>query len=111
MIIWQGLGFLVVVIAIAAFIVAQIALDAIFGTNFFISTPWAKAVWGIVAAIPIWLIGYKLNNRKGRLLIDPDTNQEVNLVKRHTLFWIPMQYYAPVFFALGILMTYAETTT
>lgn len=106
MIVWQGLGFLVVVFAILAFIGVQYALDAIFGTGFYAETAWAKVLAGVLAAILIGVVGYKLNNKEGKIVIDPDTNQEIRLVKKHTLFWIPMQYWAPLSIVISVYLAY-----
>ena len=106
MIIWQGLGFLVVVFLFAALLGVQYTVDAFFGAGFYTQTAWIKVVAAAVAAVPIGMLGYKLNNQEGKLLIDPETNQQIRLVKKHTLFWIPMQYWAPLSIAFAVYMTY-----
>jgi hypothetical protein len=43
-------------------------------------------------AVLVWLLGRKLNGQPGKILLDPETGQTVEIRKRHTLFWIPMQW-------------------
>jgi hypothetical protein len=59
--------------------------------------------WGIVV-IPValgtavaaatWIVGRRLNTTPPRALIDPATNARVLLRRRHTLFWVPAQYWS-----------------
>lgn len=46
------------------------------------------------AAVVNWLVGRKLNGQPGRELVDPRTQEQVILRRRHALFWIPMEYWS-----------------
>lgn len=85
MIIWQGFGFLAVVIPLIVFVLAGVlntgaATDSVLAAIFFVS------------GVLVWLAGRKLNSKPGKILIDPETQQEVELKNKHTLFWIPMEW-------------------
>ena len=58
------------------------------------------AAWGAAAAVN-WTIGSRLNNRPERELIDARTGERFVMRSRHTLFWIPMQYYSFPMLLLG----------
>ena len=44
----------------------------------------------------------RLNGASGRALMDPATGEQVLLIKRHTLFWIPMQYWSAPMLLLAV---------
>ncbi len=100
MIIWQGFGFLVILVPII-YLVALIAL--IFGLDkpefIFFGTGVAMAL----AAFTIWDVGNRLNRVPDKVLIDPETNEEVAFKRKHTLFWIPMQWFSIPAFMLAML--------
>ncbi|THF64580.1 hypothetical protein E6C76_10980 [Pseudothauera nasutitermitis] len=98
MLIWQGWGVLTVVLTLAGIVLA----DAIAGADN--SAPWAQALGFFLAAALVGPLGYYLNKRPGRVLVDPETGEKVELRIRHTLFWIPMQYWAIVLIAGGLLL-------
>ncbi|AWN51780.1 hypothetical protein [Methylobacterium sp. 17Sr1-1] len=101
MIIWSGWGMLSALIA-AAGLVGSVLLDpALARTG--IPTPTGVVLVWIAAATFNWWLGTRLNNRPGRELVDPRTGQIVILRRRHTLFWIPMQYYSVLMVLLGAL--------
>jgi hypothetical protein len=57
----------------------------------------------IVSAAGIWFAGKALNDpAKARILIDPQSGQQVRVQKTHTLFWIKMEWWAIVVVIWGI---------
>jgi len=58
----------------------------------------------VLAAIALWFTGVRLNRDTERRLVDPKTGQGVIIRRRHTLFWIPMQYWAPVLALIGVIV-------
>ncbi len=92
MIIWSDWGMLSAFIA-AAGLFGSVLLDPTLA-RVGIPTPTVVIlVWAIAIGFNWWL-GTRLNNRPGRELLDPRTGQTMILRSRHTLFWIPMQYYS-----------------
>lgn len=57
----------------------------------------------IGAAINAYL-GYRLNNSPVKTYTDNDTGQEVIFRKKHSLFWIPMQYISVLWVAIAVIM-------
>lgn len=99
MIVWQGLGFLAALIPVILIVIMDKAAPSmVHGT----------AVALVISAIIVWLVGTKLNGGEGKVLVDPETEQEVVLKKDHTLFWIPMQWIGVAIGALGVY-TYIKT--
>lgn len=58
----------------------------------------------LAATFGIWYLGNYLNSRPGRVLVDPETGEKVELRSTHTFFWIPMQYWAFIGAILCVLM-------
>ncbi|WP_407529192.1 hypothetical protein [Methylobacterium oryzisoli] len=99
MIIWSGWGALTALIMGAA-LVAGVLVDPALA-RIGLPTPTGVVVVWVAAAVLNWVVGTRLNNRPGRELVDPRTGQVVILRGRHTLFWIPMQYYSVLILLLG----------
>jgi hypothetical protein len=106
MIVWQGWGCLTIVIGFGALLVAQLLADALFGKSFYPGNPWLRLVALIAGAVAVWFVGRWLNGRPGRVVIDKATGQEITLRARHTLFFIPMQYWAPIMVLIGLWLTF-----
>ncbi|MGU3668120.1 hypothetical protein ACLBX9_28365 [Methylobacterium sp. A49B] len=101
MIIWSGWGMLSALIA-GAGLIGSVLLDPALA-RLGIPTPTGVILVWVVAAGFNWWLGTRLNNRPGRELLDPRTGQTAILRPRHTLFWIPMQYYSVLMVLLGVL--------
>jgi hypothetical protein len=63
----------------------------------------AIAIGLLAAAAANWWVGNHLNNNPGRELIDPKTGGRVILRRRHTLFWVPMQYYSALLVLVAVI--------
>ncbi len=97
MIIWQGFGFLAALIPF----VLLVLLSLLDKSNTF---TYGNELVLVVSAIAVWLVGKKLNGAKGKVLIDPEIKQEVLLKNKHTLFWIPMEWYGLLLGALAVFV-------
>ena len=97
MIVWSGRGFLSVAVLIANFIL-------------FISIlPEEQSDYGLIMSFFItgvfsWFMGKKWNEKEGRIMIDKESGQEILIKPNHSLFWIKMQYWGPIFGLLGIII-------
>ncbi len=95
MIVWRGLGFLAVLIPMAVLLIfSSLGIDKNFS--------YSDGLIMLISAIIIWFVGRKLNTRPAKILIDPQTNQEVVFKDKHTIFWIPMEYSA-IFWAIAAI--------
>nr|WP_320147009.1 hypothetical protein [uncultured Anaeromusa sp.] len=103
MLVWRGYGFVVPVKVLFVCFVSQYFLDAMFFKGYYRFSKWPVSVALFIAAVPIWLLGKKLNENAEQILFDPRTNQEVKIVNTHSLFWIRMEYWAPILVVIGII--------
>lgn len=107
MIVWQGWGVLVAVVAGGAMVLAQLAGDAALGPGGYArNSGWLAPLALLVAAAVVWPLGRRLNGGEGRVMVDEETGQRVALRRTHTLFFLRMEYWAPIlaFAALALLV-------
>ena len=102
MIIWSGLGFLPIVF----FIVFSVLLGAGHkgAADHDAKLAYALLLTGLVSGI----LGWWLGTRPARTFIDKATGRELAIRKRHSLFFIPMLYWGPIFVAFGGFMLFAH---
>jgi hypothetical protein len=56
-----------------------------------------------LGGIIVWYLGRWLNNRPGKILIDPETNEKTELKTPHTLYWVRIEYWGAAWMALCIM--------
>jgi hypothetical protein len=110
MIIWNGWGFLAAVIAFACWLVTEIGVEAAMNDEeYYQNHGWPKLLGFLVAAVIVWPLGRALNRKRPeRELVDPQTGERVILKSGggHTLFFIPIEYWAPIFVVLGVVFLF-----
>lgn len=101
-IVWSRLGFLGVIIPIVAPLIGLYLSEKLFGKGYYPSVT-ILGISFVVSGIVIWFLGRYLNasSKTERKLIDPETNEEVLLKSKHTIFWIPLEYFAIPVILLG----------
>jgi hypothetical protein len=97
MIIWKGYGLLVVVFALVGFVIGAFLAGAV-GTDH----TWPVALTLSLAAAANYFTAKKLES-KSKILIDPETGQQVILKSGDSLFFIPMIYWTYVIAAFAVL--------
>jgi len=117
LIIWSGWGFLVPVINVLAFVLFGACLGAFEGLQ---PAPMARLifigfdaiVFGGLSGLGIFLFAQRMGARPGRVLIDPQTNEQVVLRRPvGSLFFVPMRYWAFITlaaWAIGAAMVIAS---
>ena len=96
MIIWKGMGILVILAGIAGMIVGGV-LGAAVGLGAF-----AGVIGALVAALANWGLCKMLYRRPARVLVDPATGQQLLDRPSHSLFFIPAYAWTWIFAALAI---------
>ncbi len=102
MIIWQGLGFLALLIPLLVGLIIEFTTESItHNDQFFQETWWPMLATQIVNAIIIFTLGQYLEKRPAKVVIDKETGKEIVLKKKHTLFFIPLKYWSIVWLGVG----------
>lgn len=106
MVIWQGFGFLVPVILMAVFAAAQWFTDSWLGSGYYDGHGAPQFFATALAAALVTGIGLYLRGRGQRLVVDKQTGQELVLRPRHTLFFIPMEFWGLILLAVGVVLAF-----
>jgi len=109
MLVWKGWGLMVLAIPLACSFLLQFIVNFNFGEEFYKTESWPMPVAFILSAIPVFILGYKLNNKPGRVVVDIETNERIELKTIHSFFWIPMQYWGAIIICISIWMYLANT--
>lgn len=109
MMIWSGLGFLVAVITFGCALGTEALVEAWFqDDHYYQSHGWPKFVAFVVAAVIVGVVGWTLKRRQGKVLIDPETGDEVIVGVDNTFFFIPMEYWAPILLVLAVVFLFVS---
>ena len=104
-IIWRGLGGLVILIGIVAAVAANVVASSInYDSNYFAHHAWLQALTLGVAGVLSWITGRYVNSRPGRPVTNSQTGQTVIEKPYHHLMFIKMEYWGLIYFAAGIMV-------
>lgn len=103
MVTWSGLGFLVVFAALGFLLLTEYIVELIFNDQqYFQQHGWCRMLGLWIAAVVVWLLGSYLNKKSSEKLVDEESGTETQAKPNHSLFFIPMIYWGPILFVLGI---------
>lgn len=108
MLIWKGWGILALVIPLVCSWTAEAILNHYYGPGFYQECVFAMPLVLAGAALPVWGVGLRLHKQPGRILIDPESHEQVELKPQHSMFWIPLRYWSPVILILSLWMYLAN---
>lgn len=103
---YKGKGYLGLLIPAVFVIVTNLTLDSLFGEGFYKSHKFIPALTVVSAGITLWLIGKKLNDVEPRELMDLKTREIVVIKDTHSIFGVPLEYFAGIITALGVFITF-----
>jgi hypothetical protein len=107
MIIWSGLGFLVAVITFLFLLSAEYVTESLFGDeSYYQDHGWPKLAAFFLAGAVVWSLGAYLNRRQGKVMVEKETGKEVLIKPNHSFFFVRMEYWGPILFALGIIFLF-----
>lgn len=102
MIIWNGKGYLVLVIVFLCSLLTELVVE--YFTNddtFYQTSPIPLAAMFLGSGLIIWTIGRNSKRNGKRVLLDKETGEEVELNKKDHLFFIPMEYWGVILVLLS----------
>jgi len=101
---WKGWGIVTPLVPLATALAVDAAVTPWFGAGYFWEGDWPLPVALALAALIVFVMGHKINSRPGRILIDPLTDETVELKTVHSLYYIPMQYWGVIILLAAALM-------
>ena len=100
LVVWRGFGWLVPVVVFAALVLSQLSVDSLYGEGFYTANTWPKQAAFILGAIAVGLLGFILNHVKRQILVDEETGEPLGKAPSHSLFFIPIEYWAIIVLGL-----------
>jgi hypothetical protein len=109
MIIWNGRGFLVAVIAFACLLGSEFLTESYFRDDaYYQQHGWPKLAAFVIAGVIVWWLGMRWKDQSERVVIEKDTGKEFVLRRDDSFFFIHMKYWGPLLCALGIVFFFVQ---
>jgi len=100
--VYSGRGFMVPVIAFAAYVVFALACNAIMGSGYIIHHVKAQYMGVGFMSVVVWLYGRLL--RKPRHFVDIESGAYLEIRPKHTLYLLRVEYWSILVAVVGTLM-------
>ena len=111
LLIWRGFGILVPLIAFSFVIATQAIVTGVGGqAAYTLNYRMYNGVSLVCAAFVIWFTGRHLNSRPRATYVNQATGAILRQGTRHSLFYIPMEYWAFAVLALAAASPYVTST-
>jgi hypothetical protein len=102
MIIWNGAGIMVLIVAVIFWAIGL----AVGGDK---HGMLGGGIGLLISSVALWYLGRNMNNPiNDRVLIDPKTGQQVVVAERHSLMFIPVEWWS-IIVALGAFVLIVNT--
>jgi hypothetical protein len=98
MVVWTGGGVLVLIMWVAGVGLTQLVVDLVYHAGFYTAHAWPKILGCAVSAPFIWMAGRAWNGSPG--------DERRSHGAAHTLFWVPMEYWGPIFIVVGVVVAF-----
>lgn len=105
-VIWTGFGIVAPVAALVTMVIAQLLIDAVFGEKYYTTHTWPKTAACFFTACGLWSLGRWMNKPEPGEFVEPGWGSVLQSSARHTLFFIPVEYWSFVLVAFAILMAF-----
>lgn len=106
MLVWQGWGIMVALIPVVFVLLMELFVNSPLGSTIPDANNWGTPLAFILSAIPIYLLGHKLNSKPGRMVVDQETQEMIELKTNHTFFWVSLESWSFVIIAISVWMFY-----
>ena len=105
LIIWKGWGIIAGLIWLGCIMVVTGVTHVLFDDpDYFRREPWPVLLASFMATPIIWVVGRSMNGQ-------PDSEERQFYGTRHSLFFVPMEYWGPIFFGFALLFAFSPPLT
>jgi hypothetical protein len=113
MIIWRGMGILALIIAVIVSLIVHETANSMLGIPEGIKhyRDAYKVRWIVsmgLSALACWFFGNWLESRElknTKVAIDKESGQEIRLISRHDMFWIPIRWWSIIWLVAGLWLS------
>ena len=102
MLIWSRGGILAPIAAAFSLVLTEYLVDLSFYQDYYQDHGWPKFIALSIAGLLCLLLGHLLNNDE-KTYIDKETGKEVVIRKKHSFFFIAIEYLGIIFPIIGII--------
>ena len=103
-VIYRGVGALVVIVTLCSVVVTGVLVQVLFGDEHYWQTHrWPKLFAFLLAAHVVSRLAARQERLEKRVLIDKETGEEVVLLPKDSLFFIPLRYWPAILAVIGVL--------
>ena len=101
-IIWRGAGIIVLAIVFGCNLIAQVVCNVLAGTTkYWESHAWPLALGFVASGSMTGYLGWLLEQRGRRSVVDPASGKTVMVRRPHELFFIPMKVWGGILLAIA----------
>lgn len=101
MVIFSGLGFSVPLFAFLIYALCSLITDNLMGDGYFLNNNFPQIIAYIIVSLVLWFLGKALNRPTKKELGDMDPDFPIKKRAKHSLFFIPYQFYGPISLLYG----------
>jgi len=105
MLIWRGYGIFVAILTVVSYMVIRSSAEHLWGSplsNEF--RPGVELTGMLLAAALVYGLHFALKRLdEPRVVIDKSTGQEMHLIPKHDLFFIPVRFWPYILAVLGVM--------
>ena len=105
MLIWRGYGLLGLVIPWFCVVFLKSFFEILPFENHETLSLYGLSISCFIGGLITYLWGKKLNSVKPKILYDEERKKYI-ITTKHTLFWIPMQYFGIIYMILSIFLLF-----
>ena len=110
MIVWRGWGLLALILGAAINVGIEQLTDNFFSIpegfkHYRDAHTWWWFIGMLLSAVACWFAGLALDKRalkNAQVVMDKETGQELRLLKRHDMFWIPVKWWSLIYLGVGV---------
>jgi hypothetical protein len=106
MIIWSGSGLAVLGALLVSLVSMQLGTDYLLGEGYYTAHGWPKLLAFVLAGAITLLAGKHLNRKEARVVIDKATSEEFSLKPNHAFFFINIETWGYIFFAIAVVVLF-----
>ena len=102
--IWKGKGWIVFVVTFVGSLAAQLITQSVtHDKNYYLINPYPFSISLIISATIVFFINKNIEAKAYDINLSEDENNQKNYSIKHSLFFIPIKFWALILFILSVI--------